>query len=124
MTANLLLMCMSAASLPDAIALVLQPTYCNAAVQHGGWCVHEVCSSHKPAHTAGVRCGAQVQAHLYESVIKQEMARRQKRAKAKSEPKIKAKLKADVPKVNLHGSGQIYSWDISVCISWYIVVYR
>ncbi len=43
----------------------------------------------------------QVQAHLYESVIKQEMARRQKRAKAKAEPKSKSKLKADVPKVSL-----------------------
>ena len=44
----------------------------------------------------------QVQAHLYESVIKQEMARRQKRAKAKAELKSKIKPKADVPKVNLH----------------------
>jgi hypothetical protein len=81
-------------------------------------------SGTQPAEPGSLHCVAQVQAHLYESVIKQEMARRQKRAKAKAEPKSKAKSKADVPKVNLHGSGQIYSWDISVCISWNIVVYR
>ena len=44
----------------------------------------------------------QVQAHLYESVLKQEVARRQNRARAKAEPKSKAKADAVVPKVKPH----------------------
>lgn len=58
-------------------------------------------SGTQPAEQGSLHCVAQVQAHLYESVIKQEMARRQKRAKAKAEPKSKGKPKADVPKVSL-----------------------